>query len=207
MKVIHPSHPVDSVRRPGANRSRVSLNARAHLQPGHKKSGSERSEPPRSEAPADRCSASLGCPRAEHRSKLSIDHRWARTHSGEGLGGLIVNLHTASNSARLSLMDVEGSPVRALLRHLVTRSAAAHPSMIGGGRPFTALSVDGKPVVDGIIVAQSGGLFLNTLTGMRAVGNPPAKLREMVSARVWIGGPMDTGPNNYGVIVPAVIKP
>jgi len=72
---------------------------------------------------------------------------------------------------------------------------------------FTALSVDGKPVVDGIIVVQSGRLFLNTLTGMRAVGNPPAKLREMVSARVWIGGPMDTGPNSYGVIVPVVIKP
>ena len=27
------------------------------------------------------------------------------------------------------------SPVRALLRHLVTRSAAAHPSVIGGGHP------------------------------------------------------------------------
>lgn len=72
---------------------------------------------------------------------------------------------------------------------------------------FTALSVDGKPVVDGIIVDQSGKLFLKTSSGLRAMGNPPAKLREMVSARVWVGGPMETGPNNYGVIVPVVIKP
>jgi hypothetical protein len=72
---------------------------------------------------------------------------------------------------------------------------------------FTALRVDGSPVVDGVIVNDSGRLFLRTSPGLRLLGNPPAKLREMISARVWVGGPLDRGPNTYGVIVPPVRQP
>ncbi len=71
---------------------------------------------------------------------------------------------------------------------------------------FTAMRVGGAPVVDGVLVNNAGQLYLKTSSGMRLVGNPPAKLREMISARVWIGGPLDTGPNNYGVIMPAVLR-
>jgi len=35
------------------------------------------------------------------------------------------------------------------------------------------------------------------------LGNPPAGLRALIGARVWIGGSLNTGPNTYGVIVPA----
>ena len=72
---------------------------------------------------------------------------------------------------------------------------------------FTVMRVAGAPVVDGVLVNNAGQIYLSTQNGMRLLGNPPPKLREMISARVWIGGPLDTGPNNYGVIVPAVIRP
>lgn len=72
---------------------------------------------------------------------------------------------------------------------------------------FTALRVDGAPVIDGVIVKDSGRLFLSTSQGLRLLGNPPLKLREMISARVWVGGPLDRGPNTYGIIVPPVRQP
>lgn len=74
-------------------------------------------------------------------------------------------------------------------------------------KSFTAMRVDGAPVVDGVVIDNGGRLFLKTSSGTLLVGNPPAKLREMISARVWIGGPLDKGPNNYGVIVPSVVRP
>jgi hypothetical protein len=40
-----------------------------------------------------------------------------------------------------------------------------------------------------------------TADGRRVrLGNPPAALRDLVGARVWITGPTETGPNPYGVI-------
>ena len=67
---------------------------------------------------------------------------------------------------------------------------------------FTALSVAGSRVVDGVIREDSGRLVLETSGGRIPLGNPPAALRNAIGARVWIGGPLDTGPNNFGVIVP-----
>lgn len=67
---------------------------------------------------------------------------------------------------------------------------------------FTAQRVSGKPVVDGWIRADGGQLYLETPSGRTALGNPPAAFRQMVGARVWVDGPLDRGPNNYGVIVP-----
>jgi hypothetical protein len=68
---------------------------------------------------------------------------------------------------------------------------------------FTATRVAGAPVVDGVIRAAGDRLVLETANGQLPLGNPPTPLRKMIGARVWIGGPLDTGPNNYGVIVPA----
>jgi len=67
---------------------------------------------------------------------------------------------------------------------------------------FTALSVDGSPVVDGLLRDGGNGLKLETTNGIISLGNPPAALRNLIGARVWIGGPLDTGPNSYGVISP-----
>ena len=68
---------------------------------------------------------------------------------------------------------------------------------------FTATRVAGAAVVDGVLRAAGDRLVLETATGQIPLGNPPAPLRRMIGARVWIGGPLDTGPNTYGVIVPA----
>jgi hypothetical protein len=68
---------------------------------------------------------------------------------------------------------------------------------------FTALNVAGSPVVDGVLRNEGGRLALETTRGTILLGNPPTALRDMIGARIWIGGPLDRGPNNYGVIVPA----
>ena len=67
---------------------------------------------------------------------------------------------------------------------------------------FTAVSVAGAPVVDGILRDDSGRLLLETAQGRMTLGNPPTALRNLIAARVWIGGPLDSGPNTFGVIVP-----
>ena len=67
---------------------------------------------------------------------------------------------------------------------------------------FTALSASGAPVVDGIVHVDGRAIALETPTGRVALGNPPTALLQMNGARVWVSGPIDKGPNSYGVIVP-----
>jgi hypothetical protein len=67
---------------------------------------------------------------------------------------------------------------------------------------FTALSVAGASVVDGIVRSYGDRLVVETARGPLPLGNPPRGLRAQTGARVWIGGPLNTGPNTYGVIVP-----
>ena len=59
------------------------------------------------------------------------------------------------------------------------------------------------PVIDGIVLRDGTRLALQGSHGRVNLGNPPTALRAMVGARVWVGGPLDTGPNTYGVIVPS----
>jgi hypothetical protein len=68
---------------------------------------------------------------------------------------------------------------------------------------FTAVDVAESPVVDGFVRKEGDRLVLETTHGRIPLGNPPTALRGMIGARVWIGGPLDKGPNTYGVIVPA----
>lgn len=68
---------------------------------------------------------------------------------------------------------------------------------------FRAMTVSGAPVVDGIVRDDNGKLSIETADGRIALGNPPAPLRNLVGARVWIGGPLATGPNQFGLIAPA----
>lgn len=65
-----------------------------------------------------------------------------------------------------------------------------------------ALSVAGSPVVDGVVKNVGGRLVLETANGPIPLGNPPPALQNMIGARVWISGPLDRGPNSYGVIAP-----
>jgi hypothetical protein len=67
---------------------------------------------------------------------------------------------------------------------------------------FTAISVDNKPVVDGIVRVDGRAVALETSTGRVTLGNPPSALLQMNGARIWVSGPVDKGPNSYGVITP-----
>ncbi len=68
---------------------------------------------------------------------------------------------------------------------------------------FTATKVEGAPVTDGVLRLDGERVVLETTSGRLALGNPPSVFRTMIGARVWVGGPLDTGPNTYGVIVPS----
>jgi hypothetical protein len=108
-------------------------------------------------------------------------------------GNNTINLSTAaSDSAALSRMgDVE-----------VLVTGKQGPRKFEVSR-FKALRVGGNPVVDGVLRDDGGRLSLMTAGGRIPLGNPPSALRQMIGARIWIGGPLDKGPNVYGVIVPA----
>jgi hypothetical protein len=67
---------------------------------------------------------------------------------------------------------------------------------------FTALSASGASVVDGIVRVDGRTIALETSTGRVTLGNPPSALLQMNGARVWVSGPIDKGPNSYGIIVP-----
>jgi hypothetical protein len=70
-------------------------------------------------------------------------------------------------------------------------------------RSFTAVKVAGSPVVDGILRSDGDRILLETSSGRIQLGNPPGELTRLIGARVWIGGPLDTGPNTFGIIAPA----
>ena len=67
---------------------------------------------------------------------------------------------------------------------------------------FEVRRVDGAPVADGIVARDGDRLALDTQRGRLALGNPPAALDSLVGARIWVSGPLDVGPNSYGIIVP-----
>jgi len=109
-------------------------------------------------------------------------------------GSTPLRLHPASSSDSAALTRLGGAEVSL---HGVDDA--------GGGlrvTSFTAQRVSGKPVVDGWIRADGDRLYLETPGGRMPLGNPPSAFRQMIGARVWMDGPLDHGPNNYGVIIP-----
>jgi hypothetical protein len=67
---------------------------------------------------------------------------------------------------------------------------------------FTVLRAGDRAVTDGVLVQDGASIALQTSAGKLTLGNPPDALRRMIGARVWVAGPLDAGPNSYGVIVP-----
>jgi hypothetical protein len=65
---------------------------------------------------------------------------------------------------------------------------------------FIVRRASGENVVDGVLVRDGGGIAIRTGTGTLPMHNPPAAFENMIGARVWVGGPLDTGPNPYGII-------
>ena len=72
---------------------------------------------------------------------------------------------------------------------------------------FTVVRLNGAAVAVGILKTDGARLVLDTKDGPLPLGNPPNALRGLVGARVWIAGPLDTGPNSFGVITHLVIAP
>jgi hypothetical protein len=116
----------------------------------------------------------------EQRVQIEVENRTTRLSASPADSAALV---------RLAGVEVE---TRGWLEERVMRVAS-----------FTAWSVSGARVVDGVVRVDGRDVFLETTTGRVSLGNPPAALRQMPGARVWVGGPVDKGPNTFGVIVPA----
>jgi hypothetical protein len=67
-------------------------------------------------------------------------------------------------------------------------------------RNFMVTRVGAAPVVDGVIRRDGDRLVLEASGGRLVMGNPPTAFWQLIGARVWVQGPLDTGPNAYGVI-------
>ena len=105
---------------------------------------------------------------------------------------------------RVTRLLASGSDSAALVR-LSGVTVAARGAVSDRGMQvtsFTALNVAGAPVVDGVVRVNGTAVSLETANGNVKLGNPPDVLRRMAGARIWVSGPIDTGPNSYGVIVP-----
>ena len=147
--------------------------------------------------------AAMGCQHAPRESSGAI--------KPDSLTGLVSVTGTAFEQRLVLRSGNSATPLSASASDsaALSRLGGVEVLVIGRRAPgvfrvarFTAVSVAGSPVVDGFVRYDSGRLALETTRGRVPLGNPPVVLRGMIGARVWIGGPVDTGPNSYGVIVP-----
>src|ERR1043166_1745975 len=124
----------------------------------------------------------------------------------------VVSVTGTSNDQRLMLASASG-PLRlhasVIDSAALARSAGTELSVRGADergalrvRSFTVITAHGRPVVDGYLHEANCRLVLDTPKARLEIRNPPDALRRMVGARVWIQGPLDTGPVTYGVIEP-----
>jgi hypothetical protein len=114
-------------------------------------------------------------------------------------------LRTSPTTTPLRLLAATSADSAALVR-LGGMDVVAHGTRSDIGfrvGDFVAVRVGAEPVVDGVLRLDDGRIVLETNTGRLPLGNPPDALRRMIGARVWISGPLATGPNTYGIIVPA----
>jgi hypothetical protein len=111
-------------------------------------------------------------------------------------------LHTGKSSRALILGRDDSAAIAQVGGAEVVAHGVNTPAAFSV-RWFVVRSVDGAPVVDGVLERREGHLVLRTMKGLVALGNPPIALDSLAGSRVWIGGPLATGPNVYGIIAPA----
>lgn len=130
---------------------------------------------------------------------------------GDSLSGMVsitgtsleqrIVLRTAERPVELVLSPTDS----AMLSRLGGTEIVARGSSKGDGLhvgSFTVVRADGAPVSDGTLRKDGTHLLLQRANGEIPLGNPPAAFYSLIGARVWISGPLDTGPNSYGVIAP-----
>ena len=111
-------------------------------------------------------------------------------------------LHTGKSTRALTLWREDSAAIAQLGgTEVVVHGDGASAAF--AVRWFVVRSVDGAPVVDGVLDRREGHLVLHTMTGVVTLGNPPIALDSLEGSRVWIGGPLATGPNVYGIITRA----
>jgi hypothetical protein len=98
---------------------------------------------------------------------------------------------TISGSDATALGRMAG--IRAVMRGIITGNSL-------GVISFAALSVNGTPVLDGIVRVDNAAISLETNGGRIPLGNPPANLYLPAIARIWLSGPAARGPNDFGII-------
>ena len=111
-------------------------------------------------------------------------------------------LRTGDSAVRLSVAAPDSAALTRLSGVEVMVTGRRDGNLLEVER-FVAVRVAGAQVVDGVLRNDGGRLSLETHQGTVQLGNPPDALRGMIGARVWVGGPLDRGPNVYGVITPA----
>lgn len=118
---------------------------------------------------------------------------------------VMVALRPAGGGPELFL---EGDAVRAL-RRLSGVEVWAEGQGVPERRRFTVRrfavrAVEGTPAVDGVLVAEEGGLFLVPRDGERVrIPDPPPALRARTGAWVWIAGRRAGDVEAYGIIAEA----
>jgi len=145
----------------------------------------------------------MGCHHASRPSSASIEP--------DSLTGIVSVTGTAFEQQLVLRSGNSATPLSAATSDsaALSRLGGVEVLVIGRREPnlfrverFTAVSVAGSPVVDGFVRKDGDRLVLETTHGPIPLGNPPTALRGMIGARIWVGGPLDKGPNTYGVIVP-----
>ena len=148
--------------------------------------------------------SAMGCHRASRASSATIE--------ADSLTGIVSVTGTAFEQRLVLRSGESATPLSAATPDSAALSRLGGVEVVVIGRRtsnhflverFTAVSVAGAPVADGFVRNDGGRLVLETARGSIPLGNPPTALRSMIGARIWIGGPLGTGPNTYGVIVPA----
>jgi hypothetical protein len=144
-----------------------------------------------------------GCHRPAHTSSAAIE--------SDSLSGIVSITGTAFEQRLVLRTGNSITPLSAATSDsaALSRMGGVEVLVVGKRTPnlfrvdyFTAVSVAGSPVADGVLRNDGGRLVLETTHGRIPLGNPPTALRGMIGARIWIEGPLDTGPNSYGVIAP-----
>ena len=147
---------------------------------------------------------------------MACHHHASRTSSAaiepDSLAGIVSVTGTAFEQHLVLRSGNSATPLSAAPSDsaALSRLGGVEVLLIGRREPrlfrvtrFTAVNVAGSPVVDGFVRKDGDRLVLETTHGQIPLGNPPTALRTMIGARIWVGGPLDKGPNSYGVIVPA----